>query len=136
MKILKILAVIMAVCLLGAAFVACDSAGEVEETTAAETTARITVNLIIKEGSITKYEGSTTCNGTLGDAIEMFCAGEFEEDFEVFNESGLLTTIGELTAGSGKSWKAYYEDKGQGEAFSSIKDQTVKEGKTIVIVLD
>ena len=33
MKLLKILAVIMAICLLGTAFIACDKGGETEETT-------------------------------------------------------------------------------------------------------
>ena len=115
MKLLKILAVIMAVCLLGAAFIACDG-GKSEETTAAETTAKTTVEvtLIIKDGSSTKYEGTTICNGTLGHAIEMFCAGEFEDEFEIFDPAtNLLVTIGELKSGDGKSWKAYYEDQGQ-----------------------
>ena len=138
MKLLKIMAVIMAVCLLGAAFIACDNGSKPEETTAAETTATTTieVTLIIKDGSTTKYEGSTKCNGTLGDAIEMFCAGEFEEEITCFDENGILKTIGELTAGDGKRWKAYYEDEGQSKAFESIKDQALAEGKTVVIVLE
>ena len=137
MKLLKILAVIMAVCLLGSAFIACDG-GTAEETTVAETAATTTieVTLIIKDGSSTKYEGTTKCNGTLGHAIEMFCAGEFEDEFEIFDGNGLLATIGELSAGNGKSWKAYYEDEGQSKAFESIKDQALANGKTVVIVLD
>ncbi len=137
MKLLKILAVIMALCLLGSVCIACDS-GETEETTVAETAATTTieVTLIIKDGSSTKYQGSTKCNGTLGHAIEMFCAGEFEEEFEIFNDMGLLAAIGELKAGDGKSFKAYYEDEGQSKAFESIKDQTLVNGKTVVIVLD
>ena len=134
MKLLKILAVAMAICLLGTAFIACDKGGEVEETTP-EQKVTITVNLIIKEGSTVKYEGSTTCDGTLGDAIEMFCAGEFEEEITCFDESDILKTIGELNAGDGKRWTAYYEDEGQSKAFKSIKDQTLVDGKTVVIVL-
>ena len=77
---------------------------------------------------------SATCTVTFfGNAIEVFCAGEFEEEFEVFNSNDLLTTIGELT---GSNWKAYYEDEGQSKAFESIKDQTLAEGKTVVIVLE
>ena len=138
MKLLKIMAVIMAVCLLGAAFIACDNGSKPEETTAGETTATTTieVTLIIKDGSTTKYEGSTKCNGTLGDAIEMFCAGEFEDEFEIFDKNNLLATIGELSAGDGKTWKAYYEDQGQSKAFESIKDQALENGKTIVVVLE
>ena len=135
MKLLKILAVIMALCMLGSAFIACDSGKGGEETTAAETTAKtsIEVKLIIKDGSTTKYEGTTTCDGTLGNAIEMFCAGEFEDEFEIFDPAtGLLVTIGELT---GTGWTAYYEDQGQSKAFESIKDQTLEAGKTVVIVL-
>lgn len=140
MKLLKILALAMVICLLGTAFIACDSGDTTketpEETTAPEATVAITVNLIIKDGSSTKYEGSTSCDGTLGDAIEMFCAGEFEEEITCFDENGILKTIGELTAADGKRWKAYYEEEGQSKAFESIKDQTLAEGKTVVIVLE
>ena len=121
---------------LGTAFIACDKGGETEETTEAVATVAIKVNLIIKDGSTVKYEGETSCNGTLGDAIEMFCAGEFEEEITCFDENGILKTIGELTAGDGKRWKAYYEDEGQSKAFESIKDQALAEGKTVVIVLE
>ncbi len=137
MKILKILAVIMAVCLLGSAFIACDNGGSGDsETTAAATTTSVEVKLVIKDGSVTKYEGTTKCNGTLGNAIEMFCAGEFEEEFTIFDGNNLLATIGELSAGDGKSWKAYYEDKGQSNAFDSIKNQVLTNGKTVVLVLE
>ena len=135
MKLLKILAIAMVICLLGTAFIACDKGTETEETTA-EQKVTITVTLIVKEGSTTKYQGSTTCDGTLGDAIEMFCAGEFEEEITCFDESGILKTIGELNAGDGKRWKAYCEEEGQSKAFESIKDQTLAEGKTVVIVLE
>ena len=136
MKLLKILAVVMAICLLGTAFIACDKGGETEETTVAEQKVSITVNLIIKDGATTKYEGSTTCDGTLGNAIEMFCAGEFEEDITCFDENDILKTIGELTAGDGKRWKAWEETAGQSNAFDSIKTQTLTEGMTVVIALE
>ncbi len=135
MKLLKILAIAMAICLLGTAFIACDKGGDTEETTAGEKV-NITVNLVIKDGSTTKYEGSTPCDGTLGNAIEMFCAGEFEEEITCFDENDILKTIGELTAADGKRWKAWYEDEGQSKAFESIKTQTLTEGKTIVITLE
>lgn len=138
MKLLKIMAVVMALCMMVCAFVACDKGSDGGETTAAETTVKTTVEvtLIIKDGSTVKYEGTTSCNGTLGNAIEMFCAGEFEEEFEIFDSNNLLSTIGELTSGNGKSWKAYYEDEGQSKAFASIKDQALENGKTVVIVLE
>ena len=138
MKFLKILAVIMAVCLLGSAFIACDKGNGDGEGTEAETKGTtIEINLIIKDGSVTKYEGSTKCDGTLGNAIEMFCAGEFEEEFTIFDDTtDMLATIGELSAGDGKSWKAYYEDQGQSNAFDSIKNQVLTNGKTVVLVLE
>ncbi len=136
MKLLKILAIAMAICLLGTAFIACDSGDTPEETTEGEAKVNITVTLIIKDGSTETYSGSTSCNGTLGDAIEMFCAGEFEEEITCFDENGILKTIGELTAADGKRWKAYYEDEGESKAFESIKDQALTEGKTVVIVLE
>lgn len=137
MKILKILAVVMAVCLLGSAFIACDKTDSGDgETTTAATTTTVEVKLVIKDGSVTKYEGTTKCNGTLGNAIELFCAGEFEEEFTIFDGNDLLATIGELSAGDGKSWKAYYEDEGQSNAFDSIKNQTLTSGKTVVLVLE
>lgn len=137
MKILKILAVALCICMLGSAFIACDSGDAPAETTgAAETKVTITVNLVVKDGSTTKYEGATTCNGTLGNAIEMFCVREFEDEIICFDENGILSTIGELTAADGKRWTAYYEDQGQSKAFESIKDQALEDGKTVVIVLE
>ena len=138
MKFLKIFAVIMAVCLLGAAFVSCDARRWDEDNTVMiETEASgVEVKLVIKDGNTTKYDGTVTCNGTLGNAIELFCAGEFEEEIQVFDATGLVYAIGELKAGEGRYWKAYYEDQGQEKAFESIKDQTVRAGKTVVIVLD
>lgn len=139
MKLLKILAIVMAICLLGTAFIACDKGGEAEETTPAETTAAqkttVTVTLTIKEGSTTKYEGTTTCNGTLGDAIEMFCFLEFDEEITCFDGNGLLKNIGELSSGNGKSWTAYFADEGVSKAFKSIKDQPVSNGDEVIIVL-
>ena len=138
MKLLKIMAVVMALCMMVSAFVACDKGGDAGETTAADTTVKTTVEvtLIIKEGSTVKYQGTTSCDGTLGNAIEMFCAGEFEDEFEIFDSNNLLATIGELTSGNGKAWKAYYEDEGQAKAFGSIMTQPLENGKTVVIVLE
>ena len=138
MKLIKILALVLSIALLSCAFIACDSGDAATDTTAADTEAatKVEVKLIIKDGSTTKYEGTVTCNGTLGTAIEVFCAGEFEEEFEIFDSNNLLSTIGELTSGNGKAWKAYYEDEGQSKAFASIKDQALENGKTVVIVLE
>ncbi len=138
MKLLKILAVVLSVCILGAAFIACDSGNAPEDTTAAETTAttKVAVNLIIKTGSETKYEAKNVeCNGTLGNAIEVFAAGEDFEG-ECFNESGILVAIGDLKAEGDKRFSAWYEDKGQSEKFDSIMNQTLEAGKTVIIVLE
>ena len=141
MKFLKIFAVVLAVCLLGAAFVSCDARRYSEDDTVVIVTegSGVDVNLLIKEGSTTKYEGKVTCNGKLGNAIELFCAREFEEDIQVFDANGMLSAIGELKAGDGKYWTAYYEDQGQDKAFESIRDQEIKASnqiRTVVIVLE
>ena len=151
MKFLKILAVIMAVCMLGSAFIACDKdSGDGE---AELPTADVQITLVIKEGSVEKYRDTVKCNGYLENAIEMFCAGEFEEEFTIFDNNNLLHTIGELSAGNGKRWKAYYEDEGQSKAFDYIKlSDEIKEeikkdndlakkymlidGKTVILVLE
>ena len=135
MKFLKILAVVMAVCLLGTAFIACDKGGDKgTETDAAAT--KVEITLVIKDGSSEKYRDTIKCDGTLGNAIEMFCVGEFEQEDNIFDANGLLDTIGELSAGDGKHWKAYYEDEGQSKAFESIKKQAVTAGKTVIVVLN
>ncbi len=135
MKFLKILALVLTVCLLGAAFMACDSGESKSTETEAGTTASVSISLIVKDASGTKYEGSVTCNGTLGNAIEIFCAGEGFEG-ECFDAHDILSTVGELKAGDGKSFIAYYEDLGKNEAFESIKSQVVESGKTVVISLE
>ncbi len=136
MKFLKIFALIMVVCLLGSALVACQTGGGNDETQPEETKTTVSINLIVKNGTTTVYEGTTTCDGTLGNAIEIFCAGEGFEA-ECFNETtGLLENIGELSTADGGSFIAYYEDQGKNEAFDSIKSQVVENGKTVVIALD
>ena len=136
MKFLKILAAIMAVCLLGTAFIACDkSKGDKDAETTAAAATKVSVNLVIKDGSTTVYEGKVTCDGTLRNALEEYCAIEFEQESGVFDSLGLLQTIGELTAANGKKWIAYYEDEGQSSAFGKISTQTVIDGKTVVVVL-
>ena len=136
MKLMKILSLVLAICLLGCAFIACDSGAGDAETTVAETKAetKVEITLIIKNGSTTVDESTITCDGTLGNAIELYCAGEGYEE-ECFNTSGILTAIGELTTADGKRWSAYYEDQGSSKALSSIKDQPVENGKTVVVVL-
>jgi hypothetical protein len=131
MKFTRVLALLLAVCMMSAVFVACDKGGNEEETETVATES-ITVTLIIKDA-----DGKTVdtldvpCNGTLGDAIEMYCAAK-GYDGECFDANGLLSTIGDL---SGSNWKAYYEDEGSNNAFGSIKDQTLQAGKKVVVSL-
>ena len=136
MKFLKILAVVMAVCLLGTAFIACDKGGDKGAETGDAAATKVEITLVIKDGSTEKYRDTIKCDGTLGNAIEMFCVGEFDQEENIFDGNDLLHTVGDLSAGNGKHWKAYYEDEGQSKAFESIKDQALENGKTIVIVLD
>lgn len=135
MKFLKIMAVIMAVCLLGTALIACDKGGKKnEETTVAAAKVRIT--LVIKDGSNTVNTVNLTCDGTLRNAIEDYCAIDLEQEEPPFAEStGLLKTVGDLTAADGRGWIAYYEEEGQSEAFKSISEQTLIDGKTVILQL-
>lgn len=140
MKFVKILSLVLSVCMLGSMLLACDKGGDAEETTAAVESVSINVNLIIKNGSTEvaeetiKYEGKTP---TLGNVIELYCAGEYEDyaDDAFDTKTGLLTKIGDLTAGGGKNWIAYYEKEGENKAFASIKNQTLADGDTVVLVL-
>lgn len=136
MKFIKILAALLAICMLSVTFVACDNSGKDKET---ETDAGNTVSifLIIKEGSKEVAREKVICNGTLGDAIEMYAAGEDYEG-ECFNETtGILKGVSDkLVAEDGESWIAYEESTGESGAFDSIKDQVVTEGQRIILVLD
>ena len=134
MKFLKILAVIMAVCLLGTALIACNKDGKKDEETTASA-AKVKITMIIKDGSTTVDTVQVTCDGTLRNAIEDYCTYDLEQEAAAFDSNGLLTTIGDLTKGDGKDWIAYYEDEGQSNAFGKISTQEVVDGKTVVIVL-
>ena len=137
MKFVKILAVLMAVLMLGSVMIACNGGEEPAETTAETAAAtEITVNLLIKDASNkTVYEGSVkSTKNTLGDLIDLFCAGEELEC--VFDEStGLLTKLGELVPATGEVFLAYDENEGKSKAYDSIKDQVVADGQTIVVAL-
>ena len=135
MKFLKILAVIMAVCLLGTAFIACDKGKDDKDGETTASAAKVKITLVIKDGSKTVDEALVTCDGTLRNAIEDYCTYDLEQEAPAFDSNGLLTTIGELTKADGKDWIAYYEDQGQSNAFGKISTQTVEDGKTVVVVL-
>ncbi len=131
MKLVKVLAFVLTLCMMSMAFVACDKDGETEEsgTTAAT---KVKVTLIVRDASgAQKYEDEVVCDGTLGDAIEMLHAAE-DGQGECFDANGLLTTVGELT---GTDWKAYDKEAGSNNAYESIKNQAVTEGQTIIVAL-
>ena len=139
MRFSKLLALILAVCLLGTLMVACDSGNKTEETTAeAATSVTISVTLIIKDASGAEVANEavyyTGTNPTLGEIIETYCA--IMDYPEAFNDLGLLATIGELAPSSGKHWIAYYETQGKGNAFDSIMNQPVADGQTVVVAID
>ena len=138
MKFVKMLAVVMAVLMLGSVMIACNGGEEPAETTAETAAAtKITVNLVVKDtNKKTVYEGSVeSTKNTLGDVIDLFCAGE---DLEcVFDEStGLMTKLGELVPATGEVFIAYDQNEGEGKAYDSLKDQVVTDGQTIIIALD
>ncbi len=140
MKFSKILALLLAVCLLGTLMVACDSGDKTEETSAeAVTSVTVSVTLIIKDASgaevaneVVSYTGS---NATLGEIIGNYCAAEGYEN-EPFDENDLLSAIGELAPADGERWIAYPETEGKNGAFDSIKNQPVADGDKIVIAID
>ena len=133
MKFVKILALVMAVCLLSAAFVACDNGDKGTETTADEKVS-LKVKVIVKQGNDTKYEEDVNYTGTdatLASIIDWLCEVNLGiENAECFDANGLLTKIGDVT---GSGWYAYYEDAGKNNKFDSIKNQVIEDGKTIII---
>ena len=135
MKFLKILAVIMAVCLLGTAFIACDKNKSDKDGETTASAAKVKITLVIKDGSKEVARQEVTCDGTLRNAIEDYCTFDLEQEAPAFDGNGLLTTIGDLTKADGKDWIAYYEDQGQSNAFGKISTQEVEDGKTVVVVL-
>ena len=133
MKFVKILALVLAVCLMSAAFVACDNGGKEKETEAEKV--ELNVKVIVKNGSEKVYEEDVVYSGTdatLGSIIAWMCEVNLDvENAQPFDSNGLLTTIGTVT---GSNWYAYYEDSGSNNTFDSIKNQEIENGKTIVIV--
>ena len=139
MKFSKILALILAVCMLGTLMVACDSGDKTEETSAeAATSVTISVTLIIKaaDGSEVANEAVsyTGSNPTLGEIIGNYCAAEGYEN-EPFDTNDLLSAIGELAPADGERWIAYLETEGKNGAFDSIKNQAVADGDKIVVAI-
>lgn len=143
MKFWKIAALIMAVCMLCSAFVACDSGKSAETAAPAEVSDKVTdktISLVVKVGNETKYEGTVTFSGYLGDAIELFTINEIEDsDGTCFDEHGFLVTVCDITAEADQSWTAYFEAEGiNAGAINTIRTQSLKDkedGCTVVLQL-
>ena len=133
MKFVKIMALVLAVCLMSVAFVACDKGGKENETEAEKI--QLNVKVIVKNGSEKVYEEDVNYTGTdatLGSIITWMCEVNLDvENAQPFDSNGLLTAIGTVT---GSNWSAYYEDAGSNNTFDSIKSQVIENGKTVVIV--
>lgn len=136
-KFVKIFAVVLAVLMLGSVMIACDNGNASAETTAeTQAAVSVTVSLVFKDVTGKEvYKGDATIkNATLGEAIDMYCAGEELEC--VFDEStGLLTKVGDLVPATGELFIAYDETQGKNKAFDSIKDQVVTDGQTIIVAI-
>lgn len=139
-KFTKIFALVLAVLMMGSVMIACNNGGNTEDTavTEAAPAVSITVKVIVKDAEgkevyneDVKYSGA---NPTLGAVLEIFCAGnEFAEPFDA-NE--LLATLGDVAPASGETWIAYFENEGKNKAFSSIKNQVVADGQTVIVAID
>ncbi len=140
MKFTKLLALLLAVCMLGTILVACNKGSDEDATEAPGTDApTITVTLTIKditnkavvEDRPVSYKGN---NPTLGEIIGNYCAEEGYEA-EPFNENNMLEQIGDMKAESGQRWTAYLREEGLAKEFTSIKDQVVSDGQHIIIAI-
>ncbi len=143
MKFTKLLALLLAICMLGAMMVACNKEEEKNDDTEAPGTPApaITVVLTIKDGGKTVVEDRPVSyvgdNPTLGEIIGNYCAEEAKEgeEYEPFDENAMLVQIGDLKKESGKRWTAYLREEGMAKEFASIKDQPVADGQHIIVAL-
>lgn len=140
MKFTKLLALLLAICMLGTMMVACNKEEKSDDTAAPGTDApTITVNLTIKDitGKTVvdkrpvSYKGN---NPILGEIIGNYCAEEGYET-EPFDSNNILVQIGDMKKESGQRWAAYLQEEGLAKEFESIKDQAVSDGQHIIIAL-
>ncbi len=132
--LVKIFAVVLAVLMLGSIMVACDKGNTETETTAETAAPSVTVKIMVKADGKTVYPETeiTTTKTTLGEALDIFCAYQGDDVKCVF-EAGILTELGTVKPEKGEYFRAYDAAEGQDKAFSSIKDQALVDGQTIVI---
>lgn len=137
MKLLKMLAALMAVCLLGSAMVACGGGKDTETQTETETeAAKITVTLKIEAPAGSKdddVEEDIVCAATtLGEVIEWYCNVYTEDtaDDTPFNSNKLLTRIGAWEG----DWEGYLVGEGgRDKTLASLYNQPVENGQTYVL---
>ena len=135
MKLVKIMSVILSVCLLCGALVACGT-GDSSDTTAAAAE-KITVEVKIRDGKDVKYEDSIEVNdGTNAyDTIELLCAG-LDIAFEGDEETNTITKIGDIAVkDKANYWVGYYEDEGTSSEFSKFGDELVKKDKVLIVYI-
>ena len=138
-KLVKIFAVVLAVLMLGSAMVACDKGNTEAETTAETAAATISVTIIVKDATGKTVYNDTVANTTkttLGEVLDIFAAYQGEDVECVFDSAtGLLTKLGTVEPKAGEAFTAYDESQGKDKAFSSIKDQVLTDGQTVVVAI-
>lgn len=151
MKALKILCLVLALLMVGMAFVACGGSGDKETTTEAENiipSEPLNINIIVKDsvdGEV-KYASGDQGYDYIGAVrtplaiLEEFMG--FEHDIEItYDDNGKLATVGELSATTGHLWiwslaKAP-KDASMAEPMDANLDAytDINKGDTIVIYL-
>ena len=150
MKFLKIMAALMAVCMLGSAMLACgkkDDDKDNKQESETQPAQKITVSLLIEAPAGSKGEDiEKSCiaefeSKTLGEVIEYCCDiyqlnTEEEPPFEEIGGVKMLKTINGWEPKEGQKWSAYLKDSQTGIDLNSPLDpysQTIEDGQTYVI---
>lgn len=143
MKFVRILALILVVCMMSCAFIACDNGNGEDATTDGSSLSgsmgsfvpsavNMKVTLVIKGGKsdvreTILYEGD---DALLSNVINFYNEFYKNSTEACFNSIGILTKIGDLEG----DWTAYDEDKGSKNGkIESIAEFVVEDGMTIVL---
>jgi|GEM_PF-1963040 len=136
MKIFRLVGIVLAICLMCGAFVACNNGGGDETTTEAVKT--ITVNVEIYEddnvSGKAKYEGVVTYEGnapTAYDILDWFCTVEEDIAFEATKDK-TVTRIGDIVIESPSYLSACYKNKGINNSFEKLTTQNIDNGTTVI----
>lgn len=137
MRMTKIVAIVLALCMLSCLFVACDDGNEAATeagTVAAAEKIEVTIEIIHGGSTVVTDKETVEAGKTLADVLALYCAGiDYEGD--IFDANGIMTTIGieggEPLTGN---WTAYYKDKGQTDGkIASIMNEVMTGACTIVL---